>query len=167
MEVESVMYKRNPKHPTVFCGSNGEVFSLKSSKFLKMQLDRKGYSQFSIGRKTYRAHRVVAETFFGASDLQIDHINGIKTDNRINNLEYVTNRENFDRSVSSGLRTWEKVKGDNNKNRKISSKEVLEILALKPSLPDEYTNLAIKYNVSESTVRDIMKGRSWKSIPRS
>lgn len=39
-------------------------------------------------------HRLVMLAFCGASELHVDHLNGIKTDNRLINLEYVTSREN-------------------------------------------------------------------------
>ena len=39
-------------------------------------------------------HRIVINSYYGHSDLLIDHINGIRHDNRIENLEYVTNSEN-------------------------------------------------------------------------
>lgn len=45
-------------------------------------------------RKLFFVHRLVLKTFIGDSKLQVNHKNKIKTDNRLENLEYVTNREN-------------------------------------------------------------------------
>lgn len=51
-----------------------------------------------VSAKPHRVHRLVMAAFKGVSDLGIDHLNGIKTDNRLENLEYVTHRENVTRS---------------------------------------------------------------------
>jgi len=57
---------------------------------------KKGYCAVSINRKNMQYHRIVWELVFGpiSKGLQIDHINGNKIDNRIENLRLVTNREN-------------------------------------------------------------------------
>ncbi|MCE7073719.1 HNH endonuclease, partial [Dyadobacter sp. CY327] len=47
----------------------------------------------SVGVKT-KVHRIMMAAFVAPSKLQVNHINGIKNDNRLENLEYVTNREN-------------------------------------------------------------------------
>jgi hypothetical protein len=56
---------------------------------------------------TYGVHQVVAMAFHGAcpSGLVVDHINTVKTDNRPENLEYVTNSENVKRQYQTGLLT--------------------------------------------------------------
>lgn len=58
-----------------------------------------------VGSKGYlrvdgiRVHRMVAETFLGYSDLQVNHRNGNKVDNRLENLEYVTCAENIHHAI--------------------------------------------------------------------
>ena len=59
-------------------------------------------------KKSLRTHRIVLETFSPIKDmdqLQVNHINGIKTDNRLINLEWVTQSENMKHAFDNGLQT--------------------------------------------------------------
>ena len=59
-------------------------------------------------KKSLRTHRIVLETFSPVKDmdqLQVNHINGIKTDNRLINLEWVTQSENMKHAFDNGLQT--------------------------------------------------------------
>ena len=82
---------------------DGRVYSKKTNKFLKPFTDNskgylccKLYNNYFKKNKTQKVHRLVAEHFIPNPDNkpQIDHINRIKTDNRIENLRWATNSEN-------------------------------------------------------------------------
>ena len=53
-----------------------------------------GYIIIGIGGKFYKAHRLIMMAFVGESHQEVDHINRIKTDNRFENLRYVTRSQN-------------------------------------------------------------------------
>lgn len=89
---------------------NGKLFSLKINKFLKGSIDSKGYLYYDLRSenaiyKCPKAHRLVMMAF--SKDMkkeQINHKNGIKTDNRIENLEWCTNRENRIHAIKDKLK---------------------------------------------------------------
>jgi len=83
--------------------SNGDVFSLISNKFLKKRQNGSGYDQVFLYKKkvakVFRVHRLVAEYYLGLKDkglegLVVDHIDRNKTNNSVDNLRLVTQREN-------------------------------------------------------------------------
>ena len=55
-----------------------------------------GYLRFGAGKKTYLCHRIIFECHNGSikDSLVIDHINGIKTDNCLENLQAISQSEN-------------------------------------------------------------------------
>ncbi len=68
-------------------------------RILKQSKTLNGYYQVSLRNtgklNTQKIHRIVMATFEGESDLQVNHINGDKSDNRFVNLEYVKHLENM------------------------------------------------------------------------
>ena len=81
--------------------SDGSVFDFEIGEFKNSHLNNRGDLEyvFSINgeHKDVRVHRLVAETFIPNLENKpcIDHINTIKTDNRVENLRWVTHQENM------------------------------------------------------------------------
>ena len=80
----------------------GNVKNTKSDKVLKPLHNGNGYFQVAIRKdgvpkKRYLVHRLVARTFFSdfSADLEVNHKNGNKADNRLCNIELVTRSENL------------------------------------------------------------------------
>ena len=89
---------------------DGKVWSYKHQKFLKPETVWNGYYRVSLTDsegvvKHHRVHRLVAETYIPNDDpeekTQVNHINERKTDNRVENLEWVSPKEN----INYGART--------------------------------------------------------------
>jgi hypothetical protein len=88
--------------------NDGKIFNVSNGCILKQYLDHKGYYQIGALRKQkqYLVHRIVAAAFLENPNgyKEINHKNGIKTDNRVENLEWVNRSMQMIHAYSIGLR---------------------------------------------------------------
>lgn len=86
----------------------GNIKNLKTKKTLKGFPNKKGYLSVKLyklnANKTFFIHRLVAITFLENTfnKPQVNHINGVKTDNNVCNLEWCTNSENMNHRYTNG-----------------------------------------------------------------
>ena len=99
------------EYPDYLITLDGKVFSMISMKFLKLNNDGRGYLSIQLydkkgGNKRRLIHRLVAEAYLPNPENkeQVNHINGIKSDNCLLNLEWNTSSENNKHAFRTGLR---------------------------------------------------------------
>lgn len=107
------------------------------------------------------AHRVIWEAIHGplADDLTINHINGVKTDNRLVNLEAVSMAENQQHAVRSGLRPV----GVDHGNAKLSAEAVRDIYR-RAWAGERLRPIAARHGTDHGTVSRIKNGHAWLSV---
>lgn len=118
---------------------------------------RCGYIKYSLNKdgksQTINAHQLVAITFMEHSRtnnrMTINHIDGNKTNNHVNNLEIVTITENRRHAIRTGL--WNQ-RGVNAVKAKLSSDNLSQIRQLYATGRYRQKDLAVMFNVGKSTI---------------
>ena len=151
--------------PKKWIGGKGAKRS-HNGKILKSGRNEKGYLSVVFYRYntkiTRKVHRLVLLAFIGESNLQCNHKNGIKDDNKLENLEYCTRSENMKHAFRLGLSKGRK--GIDHHMCKLTEKEVFEIRDLYSSGLFSQRKLAGIYGIVQVQICDIIRKRTWKHI---
>jgi predicted transcriptional regulator len=163
--MKEIVYKQHPLYKHLTCGTDGSIFSSLSRRVLNGTVDKDGYIIITISEnKKERAHRIILECFNGFSQLDVDHLNMIKDDNRLCNLEYVSCVENLKRSRSKNKNRSNSYSiGENNPRSVLSEEAVLKIKSMREGGSSVKT-LSKLFNVSCSSVYKILNGSNWSYL---
>ena len=130
-------------------------YSLNKPRVLK-PCSRKGYHFVCLSRnnktKQIGVHRLVMLAFVGKSDLQVNHIDANRVNNRLDNLEYVTNHQNIEHQKKIG----HLAKG-------VNASQVRQIRKLLETGLSQ-TLLAKMYGVSRNAIYNIKYLKTWKHV---
>lgn len=148
--------------------SDGEIEHLKRNILLSQSTTALGYSVvtlFKNGSKLMvRVHRLVAQAFIPNPDdkPQVNHKDGKKQNNRVDNLEWNTQLENNRHARQTGLNP--PLRGERNGSSKLTSTEVESIKELLKvgELPQH--KIGRLFGVSQGTVSLINSGMLWSHI---
>ena len=138
---------------------HGRVKSLNYNKtgqerLMRLITDKKGYLRVTLWKdgkqKMYQTHRIVAQAFIDNPDNKpcIDHINAIKTDNRVENLRWVTCKENCNNPI-----TKERCRISN-------IGKVTRIVFCENTIFTSITQCAKYYGINRKTMNDWLTGKN-------
>ena len=153
--------------PGHWVNKKGEVLGRKGKK-LSLSKTVKGYPQIMLKtkqvKKGFRIHRLVAEYFIYNDNPeiknQVNHIDGNKENNSVENLEWCSNKENHEHKMRNNLNVA--LKGSEHHNSVLTEQDVINIFKSK----EPYNKLIKKYNISKSTISSIKCGRNWNHITK-
>lgn len=143
-------------------------------RIMKPALDGAGYFRTMLKRDsdgkfcTVKVHRLVCKAFLNLIEGKniVNHLNGIRNDNRLTNLEWCNHSENLKHSFKIGLSDN---KGSKNPASKLVESQVQQILdnyeyGRKNKTGTTKKQIAEKYKISVGTVRDIVSKKTWKHL---
>jgi len=138
---------------------------LTNGQEMKQVLNKKGYPEVRLrknGCHTRLVHKLVASAFMTKPEgcTQINHLNGVKTDNRLTNLQWVTQSENQLHAYKLGLQPSRA--GERNGRATITDEKVTALKELYNS-GKSAKEVSEIMNISLYVVRGIISGRTWRN----
>lgn len=134
-------------------------------RILSQSLNSNGYNQLNLCkekiRRLWKVHQLIAITFIPNPNKKphINHKNGIKTDNRVDNLEWCTQSENGIHAYKIGLR--KPVSGINHPSSKLTMEQVSEIRSKYVPCKYSLNMLSREYGIDKSIVFGIIKNKRY------
>lgn len=168
-----------------FISNLGRVKNCKGL-IMKQEMSKEGYYRLLLylgnvegsKYKWHSIHRLVAHEFIGKcpEGLVVNHKDGVKTNNLVENLEYVTTRDNNIHAFHTGLNDSKRIsdgiekRGIKHKDAKLNDeivRNIIKLLNKGMSVADILDKLNLRDVVARQTIQAIQYGRTWKHIPRN
>lgn len=155
-----------PSHPRYEISIDGVIRNTANKRVKSQYINSMGYRMISISyankSKPERVHRLLAETFLpNPSGLPcVNHIDGNKLNNSLENLEWCTHDENMKHAFQTGLANNSGTRNGMAKLNPDKAREIKRMLANGKS----QARIARKFGISRSAVLKINLGQTWKEV---
>ena len=161
------IWKAIPRAPQYLCSNFGNIKSLRYLDILKGSKNSCGYKRVQLGssKNKHFVHRLVAECFIEAkSGTTVNHKDGNKDNNHVDNLEWCTIKNNNIHALQTGLRI--PAKGESHAHSKLLESNVNAIILLLDQ-GINCTQIGKQFFVDRKTISDIKNGKTWKHLIRT
>lgn len=159
----------NLKPNYYFATEDGKIISAYQGKELTYSLDKNGYARPNFvsqegKRIRVHAHRLILSTFNpieGWEKLEVNHKDGNKLNNSLENLEWVTTKENIHHAIETGL----KQHGEKHGRATMTEEMAIEALQLHKE-GKSVAAIARDFGIGRQAVSKLVNGDTWKYLPR-
>ena len=156
-----------------YATDDGHIYSEHLKRNISEYFDKDGYKKVRLSngdgsRKIFSVHRLILETFDPnphSNELQVNHKDGDKTNNRLSNLQWTTCKENINHAYNLGL--YHNVGDNNNGDHKLCTSQVLEIIDLLLAHELTIQQIANKFQVSKYAIECIKYKKTWKHLTKN
>lgn len=140
---------------------DGTIINKKTGNVLKGSIDSDGYNVIKFEKKLYKRHRLVALKFIpNPNNLpHVNHINGNKLDNRVENLEWISAKNNIHHAWKNNLAT------NNHLKRKVKQIDPTTNQVIK--IYESYREASIETGISETNISAVCRGYKPKNRPQA
>lgn len=156
----------------IYCVTkDGRIWSRKTKRFLRPYLSS-GYFCVNLYKspkaRRKQIHRLVLETFVGLrpEGMECCHNNGIRTDNRLENLRWDTRKNNIGDAIKHRTHYSPYKNGEAHLLAKLTEKDIRIIIYMHRTGLFLQKELAKIYNVCDATISSIVNKKAWKHVWR-
>jgi hypothetical protein len=172
VEIWKNMIYQGLKYEKFEVSNYGRLRNVFTGTIYKLNMLKTGYYAVCISlgsrknKKSIRVHKAVAETFIENTKHKpyVNHKDGNKTNNYIDNLEWVTQKENIIHAYNNNLINT--AKGEKVFGSKLSNEDVWYIRKVYIPKDKQFGARALgrKFNVRHSIISSIINNKTWKHI---
>lgn len=128
-------------------------------------IDEVGHVRRHINK---RVNRLVMMSFYQLPEnyesLEVNHINSIRDDNHLWNLEWTTSRENTLHALEFGFKEIQDISGSKNPMAKLTESDIFKMVELAKTGQYTYKDLGNMFNIADNTIKNILAGRAWSHL---
>lgn len=133
---------------------------------IQPQANKHGYMEITFSPRTrVRVHRLVCRAFHGEplpEQTDVNHKDNDRTNNRAENLEWMTRKENLHWGKQQGRDN----KGERNGQAKLTEESAVQIVHLLKTTTRSHTDIGNQFDVSDSVVQRINVGKTWQYLTK-